>query len=364
MSEAAIESVAAEPVGQAAEPVLSVSEHAAQFNPAAPKVAPVADESEEAPEGETDAEREERIHHSAAQKREADTGKWKDGKQRKSKDLVERVNALTGRAKGAEERAAVAERQLADANAEVARLKAMGAPKTEINRANADARHAFDERNDADSKLREVKRLENPADPSDPEPQEADIDDKFGGDYAKFLKAQARWEARQEMREQREREEREVINRQVAEISKAQVQKFNTRVDAARQKYSDFDAAANEVIQRVPQGSIIESWMFEHPKAEDVVYMFHSHPQELDAILQMPTAIEQIEAVTLLAQRFASPQNGSAGTTGSATVRKMVSTPPKPPNPVRTEAQRSSDGPPLDGSLSVSEHARRFKLRH
>ena len=49
---------------------------------AADEVAPVADESEEAPEGETDAEREERIHHSAAQKREADTGKWKDGKQR------------------------------------------------------------------------------------------------------------------------------------------------------------------------------------------------------------------------------------------------------------------------------------------
>lgn len=347
MSEAAIESVAAEPVEQAAEPVLSVSEHAAQFNPAAPKVAPVADESEEAPEGETDAEREERIHHSAAQKREADTGKWKDGKQRKSKDLVERVNALTGRAKGAEERAAAAERNLAAAQDELNRLRAASAPRAEI--AKAEAR--------VDAKTEAV-------DAADPEPQESEIDEKFGGDYAKFLKAQARWEARQEMREQREREEREVINRQVAEISKAQVQKFNTRVDAARQKYSDFDAAANEVIQRVPQGSIIESWMFEHPKAEDVVYMFHSHPQELDAILQMPTAIEQIEAVTLLAQRFASPQNGSAGTTGSATVRKMVSTPPKPPNPVRTEAQRSSDGPPLDGSLSVSEHARRFKLRH
>jgi len=326
--------------------MLSVSEHAATFNPSAPKPEPTEDAEEDAPEGETDAEREERIHHSATQKRESDTGKFKDGKSRKSKDLVERVNALTGRAKGAEERAAAAERNLAAAQDELNRLRAASAPRAEIAKAEA----KVDARSEA-------------VDATDPEPTEADIDEKFGGDVAKFLKAQARWEARQELREQREREAQAEIQRQVTERSQTELQKFNARVETARQKYEDFDAAANAVIQKVPQGSILEAWMFEHPRAEDVVYMFHTQPQELDAILQLPTALEQIEAVSLLAQRFASPQNGSAGTTGSATVRKMVSTPPKPPNPVRTEAQRSNDGPPLDGSLSVSEHARRFKLR-
>jgi len=63
-------------------------------------------------------------HHSEAQQREQ--GKFKPGMKRKSKDLVERVNALTGRAKSAEEKYATAEKTVAELRAEVDRLQGSG----------------------------------------------------------------------------------------------------------------------------------------------------------------------------------------------------------------------------------------------
>ena len=311
----------------APQPALSVAEHAKAYGPGGTGAAPEDADASDAPP-----------HHSAQQKREKDTGKFDTGKSRHRAESakarpedVPRIQALTGRAKSAEERVASLE-------AEVERLKAVRAPAAQVAQAEA-----------------KVEQAQPVAKPTDAEPTEDDP--AYGGDYGKYLDARQDWRVQRAIAAYKAE--------QAADAAKSTAQKtVAERVAAARARYQDFDTVADRVMGKIPPKSAVESWVFSHTYGDDVLYYFDSHPDELDAILRMPTALDQFEAVTLLAQRFrASPQSSQAGTTGSVAGRPLKDLPPKPPNPVRTEAQRVSESAPTDGTLSIMKHAKAFARR-
>lgn len=313
----------------AQEAPISIAEHAAQFGPGADRESDLGEDDG----GESDPPL--RMPHPSDQQRR-DQGKFTEGKRRmRAKDAVSRIGELTGRAKSAEERAQALE----------AELQALrnGGPRPQA------APGALPAQTQAPAR-QEPQRTAPAA--QDAEPKEDDP--SFDGDYGKYLSAHARWAARDEYRKQRAAE-------QLAAQRTEKTQAMHKRLEVAREKYPDFDPTVNAAFQRVPQGSAIEAWIFQHKLGDDVLYYFGKQPQELDAILRLPTALEQFEAVTLLSQRFASSPSGQAGTTRAAAGRNPVVLPPKPPTLVRTEAQRVSDGPPpTDGSLSIAEHLKAF----
>lgn len=312
---------------------LSISEHAATFGPNADKGEP---------EGET---AEERLHHANTQRREK-TGEFTQGK-RRGKDAVVRINELTGRAKSAEEAAAASKAEAATAlakvtalEAEVQRLRQSGASASTVAKAEA-----------------KVEKAEAKLDTSDPEPKEED----FGDDYAKYLTAHARWSARDEMRQERQRQETQAKQAKEKESEEAVIKSFAERVEKARQKYPDYDAVAFGPT-KIQAGSPVDLFIMEDDNGEEVLYHLQRNPQELDDILKIPSAVKQVARLALISQRFASSNDSStsAGTTGSASGRVVVA-PPKPPNPVRTEAQRAPSAPKTDGSLSITGHMKAFR---
>ena len=323
-------------------PALSVADHAAVYGPKADEKP-----DPDAPEGETREQKAERLHHSAMQKREKETGQFAEGKKPKPRnDWQAKVDQLTARSKENETRATAAETKLAQAEAELTRLRTAGAPKADIQRAE-----------------QKVERAEQSAASTFTEPEPKEDDAKYEGDYGKYLRELARWEGRKAFHDERTAENQRADEARRANEHRSKGEVFTKRVETARTKYAGFDAAADAVIAKVPTGSALESWFFEHPRAEDVVWFLHSHPDELDAIVKMPTPLEQFEAVTLLSQQFASPSTGQAETTRSAAAPKTIVL-PKPPNLVRTEAQVAKDDPPpTDGSLSIAEHRKRFGTR-
>lgn len=306
----------------------SVSDHAKQFGP----------KREEQPAEEQKPAL--RDPHPSDQQKRSDDGKFSEGRKPiRGKEAVKRIGELTGRARTAEERVAALE-------AEVSRLKATGAAPQVIARAEAQADAAH-------------------ADTSDPEPKETDA--KYGGDYLKFLDDRSRWNARQEFQTLEAKKAQTTREASAKAAADESMRQFGARFEAAMEKYEDFDTVVGGSLspwldragKPLPHAVAIDHWITEHPYGPDVLYYLHSNPDETDALMRM-TPLQQVERLALITQRFASDPQGLTGDTGSVALRTNY-TPPKPPNPVRTEAQRvGTPKAPTDGASSIADHAKLF----
>ena len=344
MSEVVIEPELVETIEQP-EPAASLADHAAQFSPEARRKAA---EAEAGAKDDKPADPLKPIRP-VDQQRRADHGQFAEGRKPvKAKDAVARINELTGRAKTAEERLAAAETELAQ-------LRRERAPRTEIAQAE-----------------RKVERAETAAAPvtadaNDPEPQEDDP--KFAGDYAKYLRELTRWDARQERRQERAAEATAAEQRRTETAKTERLRTFGQRIDEARTVYGDdYEATLRWDVPWLHRDGTpirgyeaLDAFIQEDESGGHVLHYLRMHPEEVDALLQVPP-LKQVGRLTLIGQRFASSA-GSAGDTASARPVKTVVLPPKPPSAVRTEAQGQSI-PALTGEASsTAEHARLFHKR-
>lgn len=326
-------------------PALSIMDHARTYGPDSDKPDP------EAPEGETKAEKAERLHHASLQKRNP-SGQF-DGKPRiKAKDAVGRINELTGRAKTAEERADALEKELQ------ALKSGQSATSTPRPGASPDASPR-----PAVPSPQGQPRVPSPQ--ADPEPDENDP--KYGGDYGKYMRDLMRWESREALRQHQQQFLRGMEQRRQQAQQSTALQTWAQRVEATRAKYADFDAIAFGPT-RIPSGGAIDAFVMEDDNGPEVLYHLQRNPQELESLLTMEHEVRRggnvtklLKTLALLSQRFDSPTQGAAGVTGSAPPR-ITNPPSRPINPVRTEASRAVDGPPpTDGSLGVLAHAKKFR---
>ena len=124
---------------------------------------------------------------------------------------------------------------------------------------------------------------------------------------------------------------------------------FKTRVEAATAKYPDFKAVALDAPSRIPEGSTIDRWIWEHKLGPDVLYHFQKHDAELTRVLALPL-LEQIEELALLGQRISSPARVPPAPPAAA---------PRPPNPIRTAPAKPADEAPGD-DISLAEHEKHY----
>jgi hypothetical protein len=323
-------------------PPLTVKEHAALHSERKDAITP---------EERTKLE-EKAAHHSEAQRREKD-GKFTEGKvrhraqsQQARPEDVPRIRELTARAKSAEDRLAAAE-------AEVARLKTQHAPPAQVAA--------------AERKVEQAETVSRGTAADDPEPKEDDP--KYEGDYGKFLRDVTKWETRQALAADRAASEQRTQQAKIDEAKTATIKTFAERLTTAGEKYDDFEdtlkwdapwlAASGDPH---PGYEALHEFILTDDLGPDVLHYLRSHPDEVDAILRVPP-LQQVKRLTLLGQRFASPESAAAGATGAAPRQTVVQLPPKPPTPVRTGASKVVGAPPTDGSLSVMGHAKAFKYQ-
>lgn len=323
-------------------PIASIADHQAQYGagPVGASTASVDAADAVATEGMTEAEKAD--HHSAQQRRDRNTGQFDEGKKRvrPSKDIATRIGKAHEKAATAEERASAAERRAEAAERDLATLRTQRAAPERIEAAERKVEAAG-------------------GDVSDAEPNEDDP--KFGGDYGKFLDAKTRWNVRDENRKIRteESERRERASKDTAE--REVLSTWAGRMKSARETHEDFEAVAFSPTPITP-GSPADRFVMEDDNGPHVLYYLQSHPEERDEILGMPV-LKQLKRLSLISGTFdqsSSSASGSADATGAVPARKPSYTPPKPPTPVRTEAQRGSDLADDRPALSIAEHAARF----
>ncbi len=322
----------------------SIAEHAAQFDPKRDKsqdaepLAPLA----------ADATPEQRAAHHSEQQRRERTGEFKTGKKRHraasqqaSAADAPRIQELT--------------RQIKELQGQIAQPRAAVPPTTNGNGHAATMPQAPPPQQAAP--IRPTTGARWLGDPkNDPEPNEAD----FGGDPMKFLDARFQWTARGVNRYERQ-EQQHFQAQEQRNISFAQ------RTEPVAKKYADFEqvVGAFDQARKVPAGSVIDEFILTDDNGPEVLYHLASNPQQVDALLRVPV-LQQMKHLALLSQRFdtASPPAAAAGVTGSVPRARVFTLPPRPPNPVRTEAQRAENtAAPTDGSLGIRAHAKRFQVR-
>jgi colicin import membrane protein len=116
---------------------------------------------------------------------------------------------------------------------------------------------------------------------ADDEPKEED----FNGDVRAFFKAQARWEARQEIKAQEETRERQQQEAQTKEIFDT----HNRTISEARAKYEDFEEVVRATDTPWKEGSkadiaasqAFSVAMFESGMGGELLYYLGKHPDEL-----------------------------------------------------------------------------------
>ena len=326
---------------------VSVLDHARQFGKADP-------EPDEKP-----------AHHSQVQKRDKSTQQFREGRQRARSQQagpedVATINALTARIKAAEETEGA---DIARGEHESERVYQLRRRAEVLER----RREAAKPSTPAPGAPAAIPRPE-PTPPvvasttsppaagkAEPKPDAGNAEKYPDGRYdPQFVEDLAAWRAREEWRTIQ-------VEQQTAAERTASEKRWHDGVAEARAQFADFDAVALGPGNRIPLGSIPDKWILQHKHGATVLYHLQSHPQELDALLQADP-FDAIQELTLLTQRLKPSSPAQAGTTGAAAGAAPRMILPKPPTPVRTEAQRATDeAPPVDGSLSVMKHARAFK---
>lgn len=271
-------------------------------------------------------------HHSAEQRRDGENGRFEPGKRRggKAREAATRIDQLTGRARTAEDRVAALEQELQQIKAGV-----------------TTATKPFDAT-------------------KDPEPKEASYPNTAQG-FQQYLDDRSRWVARQEYARLTQGQATDRAT-SMARTSHAQtLETFGERIAEARGRIKDLDKSLEKPVpwlhangNRIRGYEKIDEWITRHPNGVDVLHYLQTHPTEIDALMRMDE-FGQTEFLALLSQQRTASAGDRAGATGSAAGTHEVNQPPKPPNPVRSGAQRTVDtAPPTDGSLSIAEHRKAF----
>ena len=191
----------------------------------------------------------------------------------------------------------------------------------------------------------------------EPEPQEADFDD-----YKQYVKAQARWETRQEIREQIQQAQRvQAQQQQQSHVEKA-VQTFNERLSKAAEADPDFmGRIAPQLLELQPSfgrpqnaGQAVADEIIASEHAPALLRRFSENPEELQALMQSP------DPRTLM-RRFALIE---AEVARDAEAPRAPSRPSQAPPPIRPLAASSvSPDEPLTGEVSFDEYVKRSRAR-
>jgi hypothetical protein len=188
-------------------------------------------------------------------------------------------------------------------------------------------------------------------DPTDPEPQEAQFDD-----YGKFVKAQARWEARQEFREQSRIAAQRAFVAQREQRQHQRLSSYAERMAAVATADPEFFTRLHPEVANLRPTSLLEPGqapsplndladeVLDSPHAALLLQHFSDHPDDLRRFQALRTRKDLLREFTKLETRV---ETASAGSVPTTPVLSQAKPPIKPVGsaPPTVEDDGSDDEP-------------------
>ena len=134
-----------------------------------------------------------------------------------------------------------------------------------------------------DALKRRLDTLEKPAGETKPKAEDTEPSPDQFEDYESYVKAQARWEARQELKESWAARDKADAERRGQRDFQSAVAKHAERVTAAQAKYPDYDAVIAKGNQAITQAGVtippaMLKAIVESERSADILYDLASHP--------------------------------------------------------------------------------------
>ena len=174
-------------------------------------------------------------------------------------------------------------------------------------------------------------KAEAPSNPAAPKREEFES-------YEDYIRADARYVAREEAKNLREEEARATKQATAQQARQAAMTEFGKRELEARQKYQDFDEAL-ETARTLPISDDMFDAIMEEPQGWDVVHYLGTHPEEVSRIAQLSPKRQATE-VGRLAERLSAQ--------APAPKPASVSQAPEPIDPTRPSTSMVSDKMPTN----------------
>lgn len=246
-----------------------------------------------------------------------------EGERVKGKDAKPRIDKLTYEAREAQ-------RERDEAKAEAAKLR------DELGR--------FKTKPETDPEPKAAAKADE-----DPEPQE----DAFES-YGQYVKAQARWEARQEFREQQAKLETQRREEARAHSAEARHRQFATRVQEAVAKDASLADLLGSADVQIHDAGPMPDVITSSPVGVEMMRYLAEHPDEAARLTAMPRSIALYGEMKKLETKIELRQD--AAPAGSAPVVKKATKAHPPMKPVEgSHVAVKDDGPPGDDA-SDDEH--------
>lgn len=183
---------------------------------------------------------------------------------------------------------------------------------------------------------------------SDPEP----TPDQFDS-YEKFVKAQARWEARQEFREQQAAARAQAERQQDAAAERERATTWQTRLAETRHKTPDFDSRINPDL---PISEPMRDIVMDSEVGPELLLYLSEHP-DLAQRLSTLHPIQVIREMGKLEARLDAAHSGPA-----SAAKPTVSQAPAPIKPVAGTPQ-TTDPLALSDDDSLDDHIRKMNAK-
>jgi hypothetical protein len=167
------------------------------------------------------------------------------------------------------------------------------------------------------------------------------------------------WRAEKDRAAFKEHSAKEQLTTEKQKLEQESQQALRSRADEARKKYSDFDAKALDPTLKIPQGSVLATWIMD-PSNEhgmDIAYHFGSHRDELDKFNAM-SPFQQARELTRLEDKL------SQVTTPAKSDITVVTAPPKvtkAPPPAKEVGGRGASSGNEEDSLVGGGDFRAYK---
>lgn len=177
------------------------------------------------------------------------------------------------------------------------------------------------------------KEETKPAPVGDPEPQEKDFTD-----FIAYTKAQARWEARQELRKAKEEESKQAEESQLKDI----LDSYGEKVIEARSRYEDWSEVVEKSELEIPQTAVMA--IYEMDNGPDVTYFLASNPEVVDELREMTKigAIRAVEKISLALAEEAPKNEVETEKKEEEKTAKLQSKAPAPIRPISSGATSST----------------------
>lgn len=221
------------------------------------------------------------------------------------------------------------------ANGDASKPRRKGGFRRTIDKLNRQNQELADKLAALEARLGTPKRDEPVQKP--PEPSKEPTPDDFPDDYDAYVKANAIWVVREEMKAAQEKAAREKAEREVAEADRKVKATWQERQTAARKQYADYDDVVSTA--ESPMSMTMQNMLLESEDGPDLLYYLARNPAEAERIFEL-APITQVRELERISARI-KPSNSAP-----ETKTRSVSSAPKPVRPL--QGGSTPEGEPAD----------------